>query len=111
MKAIRVHAPGGPEALRYEDVAQPGPGAGQVLVKVDAAGVNYIDVYQRTGMYPVATPFTLGQEAAGGVTAVGTRRPDPKPGDRGAYPSIPGPYARHAIVPPARAAGRPDGVA
>src|SRR2546422_541224 len=65
MKAIRVHAVGGPEALRYEDVSQPGPGAGQVLVKVEAAGVNYIDVYQRNGMYQVATPFTLGQEAAG----------------------------------------------
>src|SRR2546423_12666812 len=62
MKAIRVHAPGGPEALRYEDVAQPGPGAGQVLVKVDAAGVNYIDVYQRTGMYPEATPVALGRD-------------------------------------------------
>ena len=110
MKAIRVHAPGGPEALRYEDVAQPGPGAGQVLVKVDAAGVNYIDVYQRTGMYPVATPFTLGQEAAGVVTAVGTGVTDPKPGDRVAYSSILGAYAEYAVVPADRVVVLPDGV-
>src|SRR2546422_685366 len=73
MKAIRVHAPGGPEALRYDDVPQPAPGPGEVLVQVQAAGVNYIDVYQRTGLYKVALPFTLGQEAAGGVTARGAR--------------------------------------
>ena len=65
MKAIRVHAPGGPDALRYEDVPRPTPGPGQVLVKIEAAGVNFIDVYQRTGLYEVALPFTLGQEAAG----------------------------------------------
>src|SRR2546427_2406650 len=85
MKAIRVHAPGGPEALRYEDVAQPSPAAGQVLVKVEAAGVNYIDVYQRNGLYKVATPFTLGQEAAGVVGAVGAGVTDPKVGDRVVY--------------------------
>ena len=60
MKATRVHAPGGPEALRYDDVPQPAPGPGEVLVQVQAAGVNYIDVYQRTGLYKVALPFTLG---------------------------------------------------
>ena len=72
MKAIRVHAAGGPEALRYEDIPQPTPGAGQVLVKIEAAGVNFIDVYQRTGHYKVAVPFTPGQEAAGVVVAVGS---------------------------------------
>src|SRR5256885_2661116 len=110
MKAIRVHAAGGPEALRYEDVAQPGLGAGQFLVKVDSAGVNYIDVYQRPGMSPVATPFTRGQEAAGVVTAVGTGVTDPKPGDRVAYTSILGAYAEYAIVPADRVVVLPDGV-
>jgi len=110
VKAIRVHSPGGPEALRYEDVPQPSPAAGDVLVKVDAAGVNYIDVYQRTGMYPVATPFTLGQEAAGVVTAVGTGVTDPKPGDRVAYTSILGAYAEYAVVPADRVVVLPDGV-
>src|SRR5881398_193588 len=99
VKAIRVHSPGGPEALRYEDVPQPSPAAGDVLVKVEAAGVNYIDVYQRTGMYKVATPFTLGQEAAGVVTAVGPGVSDPKPGDRVAYTSILGAYAEYAVMP------------
>ena len=110
MKAIRVHAPGGPEALRYEDVAQPSPTAGQVLVKVEAAGVNYIDVYQRTGLYKVATPFTLGQEAAGVVSAVGPGVTDPKPGDRVAYTSILGAYAEYAVVPADRVVVLPDGV-
>ena len=110
MKAIRVHAPGGPEALRYEDVSQPGPGAGQLLVKVEAAGVNYIDVYQRTGLYKVATPFTLGQEAAGVVSAVGPGVTDPKRGDRVAYTSILGAYAEYAVVPADRVVVLPDGV-
>jgi len=110
MKAIRVHAPGGPEALRYEDVAQPSPTAGQVLVEVEAAGVNYIDVYQRTGLYKVATPFTLGQEAAGVVSAVGPGVTDPKPGDRVAYTSILGAYAEYAVVPADRVVVLPDGV-
>ena len=110
MKAIRVHSPGGPDALRYEDVPQPSPAAGDVLVKVQAAGVNYIDVYQRNGLYKVATPFTLGQEAAGVVTAVGTGVTDPKPGDRVAYTSILGAYADYAVVPADRVVVLPDGV-
>src|SRR2546422_8974859 len=73
MKAIRVHAPGGPDALRYEDIERPAPGPGQVLVKIEAAGVNFIDIYQRTGHYKVPLPVTLGQEAAGSVAAVGPR--------------------------------------
>src|SRR5438270_11989013 len=89
---------------------QPSPAAGQVLGKVEAAGVNYIDVYQRTGMYKVATPFTLGQEAAGVVTAVGPGVSDPKPGDRVAYTSILGAYAEYAVVPADRVVVLPDGV-
>ena len=110
MKAIRVQSPGGPEALRYEDVPQPSPAAGQVLVKVEAVGVNYIDVYQRTGLYKVATPFTLGQEAAGVVMAVGPGVTDPKVGDRVAYTSILGAYAEYAVVPADRVVVLPDGV-
>ena len=110
MKAIRVHAPGGPEALRYEDVAQPSPAAGQVLVRVEAAGVNYIDVYQRNGLYKVATPFTLGQEAAGVVSAVGAGVTDPKVGDRVVYASILGAYAEYAVVPADRVVVLPEGV-
>jgi NADPH2:quinone reductase len=62
MKAVRVHSPGGPEALRYEDVPEPVPGAGEARVKIEAAGVNYIDVYYRTGQYGAALPMTLGME-------------------------------------------------
>ena len=110
MKAIRVHSPGGPEALRYEDVPQPAPGAGQVLVKVEAAGVNFVDVYQRTGLYKVALPFTLGQEAAGVVTAVGSGVSEVKVGDRVAYCHVMGAYAEYAVVPADRIVRLPEGV-
>ena len=110
MKAIRVHAPGGPDALRYEDVPRPTPGPGQVLVKIEAAGVNFIDVYQRTGLYKVPLPFTLGQEAAGSVAAVGPGVKEPKVGDRVAYTSILGAYAEYAVVPAERVVVLPDGV-
>jgi NADPH:quinone reductase len=110
MKAIRVHAPGGPEALRYEDVPQPGPGPGEVLVKIEAAGVNFIDVYQRNGHYKVAVPFTLGQEAAGTVAAAGVGVAEPKVGDRVAYTAVLGAYAEYAVVPADRVVRLPDGV-
>ena len=110
MKATRVHAPGGPEALRYDDVPQPAPGPGEVLVQVQAAGVNYIDVYQRTGLYKVALPFTLGQEAAGVVTALGSGVTEVKVGDRVAYTHVMGAYAEYAVVPAERVVVLPDGV-
>jgi len=110
MKAIRVHSPGGPEALRYEDVERPASGPGQVLVKIEAAGVNFIDVYQRTGLYKVTLPFTLGQEAAGTVAAVGPGVAEPKVGARVAYTSILGAYAEYAVVPADRVVVLPDGV-
>jgi NADPH2:quinone reductase len=110
MKAVRVHAPGGPEALRYEDVEQPVPGPGQVLVNIEAAGVNFIDVYQRTGLYKVPLPFTLGQEAAGTVAAVGPGVAEPKVGDRVAYTGVLGAYAESAVVPADRVVVLPDGV-
>src|SRR5207237_7315862 len=110
MKAIRVQAPGGSDALRYEDVPRPTPGPGQVLVKIEAAGVNFIDVYQRTGLYKVPMPFTLGQEAAGSVAAVGPAVSEPKVGARVAYTSILGAYAEYAVVPADRVVVLPDGV-
>ena len=70
MKAIRVHAPGGPESMKLEDIAAPAPGAGQAQVKLEACGVNYIDVYFRTGAYKAALPLTIGLEGAGTVTAL-----------------------------------------
>src|SRR2546430_14214794 len=109
MKAIRVHAPGGQEALRYEEIERAAPGPGQVLVKIEAAGVNFIDVYQRTGLYKVPLPFTLGQEAAGIVTALGPGVTDPKGGDRVAYTSVLGAYAEDAVVPADRLGALPDG--
>ena len=110
MKAIRVHAPGGPEALRYEEIERPVPGPGQVLVKIEAAGLNFIDVYQRNGHYKVPVPFTLGQEAAGTVAAVGVGVAEPKVGDRVAYTTVLGAYAEYAVVPADRVVRLPDGV-
>jgi len=110
MKAIRVHAPGGPDALRYEDIERPTPGPGQVLVKIEAAGVNFIDIYQRTGHYKVPLPVTLGQEAAGSVSAVGPGVAAPKVGERVAYASLLGAYAEYAVVPADRVVVLPDGV-
>jgi NADPH2:quinone reductase len=102
MKAVRVHQFGGPEAVRYDDVPLPEPGPGQARVKIEAAGVNFIDVYQRTGQYKGALPLTLGQDAAGVVEAVGPNVSEVKAGDRVAYPIVQGAYAEYAIVPVAR---------
>src|SRR2546427_12335819 len=99
MKAIRVHTPGGPEALRYEDVPQPAAGPGEVLVKIEAAGGNFIDVYQRNGHYKVPVPFTLGLEAAGTVAAVGGGGAEPKVGDRVALTRRLGAYSGYAVGP------------
>src|SRR4030081_3024445 len=110
MKAIRVHAPGGPEALGYDDIEQPVPGPGQVLVKIGAAGVNFIDVYQRTGHYKVPLPFTLGQEAAGTVAAAGPGVADPKVGDHVVFTTVLGAYAEYAVAPTDRVVTLPDGV-
>src|SRR5215468_1227268 len=110
MKAIRVNAPGGPEVLRYEDVAEPSPKAGEAVVKVDAAGINYIDVYQRSGQYKLALPLTLGLEAGGTVTAVGANVAEVKAGDKVAYTGVPGAYAQYAVVPAARLVTLPSGV-
>ena len=110
MKAIRVNAPGGPEVLRYADTSEPSPKAGEATVKVDAAGINYIDVYQRSGQYKLALPMTLGLEAGGTVTAVGPNVTEVKVGDKVAYTGIPGAYAQYAAVPAARLVVLPAGL-
>src|SRR5258707_4374711 len=102
MKAIRVHNYGGPEVLTYEDVPIPEPKAGEARVKIEAIGLNFIDIYHRTGLYPLKTPFTLGMEGAGIVDAVGDGVTEVKKGDRVAYAMVPGSYAEFAIVPAAK---------
>ncbi len=110
MKAIRIQSAGGPEVMRLEDVAQPMPKAGEALVKVDAAGLNYIDVYFRSGQYKAEYPLTLGLEAGGTVTAVGANVSEVKVGDKVAYTGVPGAYAEYASVPAARLVVLPAGV-
>jgi NADPH2:quinone reductase len=110
MKAIRVHAAGGPEALKLEDVSEPQPKAGEAIVKIDAAGLNFIDVYQRSGLYKLNLPLTLGLEAGGTVTAVGPGVTDVKVGDKVAYTGVPGAYAQSAAVPADRLVVLPQGV-
>jgi NADPH2:quinone reductase len=110
MKAVRVHAHGGPEALTWEEVATPAPGPGQALVRITAAGVNFIDIYQRTGLYKVALPYTLGMEAAGTVEAVGPDVTVVRRGERVVYTGPPGAYADHAVVPADRLVTVPEGM-
>jgi NADPH2:quinone reductase len=93
VKAIVIHKTGGPDVMSYEDVELPPPGPGQVRIKQHAIGVNYIDVYVRSGMYPNQTPFTLGNEGAGEVTALGEGVKEFKVGDRVAYAGALGGYA------------------
>jgi NADPH2:quinone reductase len=99
MKAIRIHQFGGPEVLRYEDAPDPKPGVGEAVVAVEAAGVNFIDVYHRTGLYKNELPFTPGMEAAGTVVAVGEGVTEPAVGDRVAFAMQIGAYAQLARVP------------
>ena len=110
MKAIRIHEHGGPEVLQYADVPDPTPQAHEAVVKIDAAGVNFIDIYFRTGLYPTALPFTNGQEGAGTVAAVGAEAGDLKVGDRVAYTGVQGSYAEYAAVPADRLVRVPDGL-
>lgn len=98
MKAIRVHETGGPEKLVFEEAHVPVPGSGQVRVRVHAIGVNYIDVYLRTGLYKTTLPFTPGMEAAGVVAALGQNVSGVSVGDRVAYAMSPGAYAEYALA-------------
>ena len=110
MKAVRVHAPGGPEVMRYEDIPQPVAKEGEAVVKIEAAGVNFIDVYFRAGAYKVEVPFTVGQEASGTVASVGPGVKDVKVGDRVAYTGTLGSYAEFAAVPAQRLVMLADGL-
>ncbi|MGW9328854.1 quinone oxidoreductase family protein [Bosea sp. NPDC055594] len=111
VKAIRVHKTGGPDVLQLEDIALPAPGPGQLLIRNRAIGLNFIDTYFRTGLYPAPQlPFTPGNESAGDVLAVGEGVTEFKPGDRIACVAGLGAYAEERIVPAAAAVALPDAV-
>src|SRR5258707_2725505 len=107
MKAVRLHSFGGPEVLRFEEIPVPEPGENQALVRVMAAGVNFIDVYQRTGFYKVPLPHPAGMEAAGVVEKIGPEF-DITPGARVAWAMAAGPHAGVAPVPSAPLGPNPD---
>jgi len=111
INAIRVHQTGGPEVLKYEQIEIGEPGAGEVKVRHEAIGLNFIDVYFRTGLYKAAQmPFTPGNEGAGTVVAVGSGVENLKIGDRVAYAATPGSYADERILPADRLVKVPDGI-
>lgn len=99
MQAVRMHQTGGPEVLALETLPDPAPAPGEVLIDVEAAGVNFIDCYHRSGLYPQPLPFTLGMEGAGTVLALGTGVTDWEAGDRVAWAGVPGSYAERIVVP------------
>jgi NADPH2:quinone reductase len=110
-KAIRIHTPGGPEVMLWEDMPTPEPGPGEAVVHHAAVGLNYIDVYFRTGLYKSALPAIIGMEAAGTVTAVGSAVTEVAPGDRVAYASAPiGAYATDRAIAADRLVKLPDAI-
>ena len=110
MNAIRVHQTGGPDVLQLEEMPDPVAGRGEAVVKLEAIGVNYVEVYQRTGLYPVAPPFVPGREGAGTVTAIGKGVTLVKVGDRVVSESLNGAYAELATVQADRLVVIPDGI-
>ena len=110
MQAIRVNQPGGPDALSYESIADPSPAADEAVIRIEAIGVNYIDTYQRSGLYPLDPPFTLGMEGAGVVEAVGSEVSDLAVGDRVAHAMHLGSYADLQAVPAAQLIKLPDAI-
>lgn len=110
MRAIRVHQTGGPEALTLDEVPDPAPGPSELLIDVEAIGVNFVEIYHREGMYPLLRPFTLGAEAAGVVRSVGGNVTEFRPGDRVVSQRVKGAYADRAVVPAEFAVRIPDGV-
>ncbi|TFU26374.1 quinone oxidoreductase family protein [Thermus tengchongensis] len=110
MKAVRVHQTGGPEVLRLEDISIPEPGPGEVLVRLLAIGVNYIDTYKRKGLYLMPLPFTLGEEGAGVVEKVGEGVLGVAPGDKVAFANVQGAYAEYQVVPAERLVPVPEGL-
>jgi NADPH2:quinone reductase len=109
MKAIRIHAYGGPEVLQLDEVPVPNVQSGEVLIRVHAAGVNFLDVYQRTGLYKTVLPFAPGMEGAGVIERAGSETSF-KPGTRVAWTQHPGAYAEFAAVPSWKVVALPDGV-
>src|SRR6266567_3216279 len=99
MKAVQVRRCGSPEALEVVDIPKPAPGPKQALVKIEASGINFIDVYFRTGLYKADLPFTPGMEAAGVVEAVGPEVTEVAVGDRVVYAMTRGSYAEFAVAP------------
>jgi len=110
MQAIRIHQFGGADVLRGESIPMPEPSQGEARVKIEAAGINFIDVYQRTGQYRGELPFTLGVEGAGVIDKVGAGVTEIKPGDRVAFASHPGSYAEYATVSAWKLVSIPNGV-
>lgn len=110
MQAVRIHAYGGPEVMRAEDVPVPEPGPSEVLVRMDASGVNFIDIYQRSGAYQVPLPRTLGTEGAGTVEAVGRDVSSAQVGDRVGWAMTGATYAQYSLVPADRLIPLPDGL-
>jgi NADPH2:quinone reductase len=109
--AIRIAAQGGPDVMKLETITLPEPAAGEALVRQTAAGVNFLDVYHRSGVYPLQVPTGIGSEAAGVVERVGPGVTGVKAGDRVAYAhNVPGSYAGHRIMPAARLVKLPDHV-
>ena len=110
MRAIRVHETGGAEALRLETIPDPVPGPGEVLVRLEAIGVNFIEIYQRRGLYKVSMPFVPGEEGAGTVTAIGAGVEDVRVGDRVASVNFRGSYAELALADASKVVPIPEGL-
>ncbi|HLJ05129.1 MAG TPA: quinone oxidoreductase, partial [Acetobacteraceae bacterium] len=111
IQAIRIHAPGGPEVMKWEEVPRPEPSQGEALIKQEAIGLNYIDVYFRSGLYKAPTiPLVIGQEGAGTVLAIGSGVTAVKPGDRVAYAGALGGYATERVIAADRLVKLPDAI-
>jgi NADPH2:quinone reductase len=109
-KAIRINRTGGPEVLQWEEIDVSAPGPGEVRLRQTAIGLNYVDTYYRSGLYPLPMPAIIGSEGAGVVEAIGPDVADIKQGDRMAYAMVPGAYAEECIVPASRLVKIPDGI-
>lgn len=110
MRAIRIDNTGGPEVMNVVDIPIPTPGPGQLLVRIDAIGINYIDTYFRRGLYPRALPYVPGDEGSGVIEQVGANVTEFAPGHRVAWAAAPGSYAEHVLVDASSAIAVPDGV-
>ncbi len=110
MKAIQIQQNGGPEVLHLVDLSIPTPGPGEALIKIEASGINFVDIYFREGRYPTKLPFVPGQEAAGTVISIGEGVTTFKPGDRVVWCHIFGTYAEFAVAPVSRLITLPSGI-